>query len=135
MRNPVAQRRARRLRNKATDSERRLWHHLRNRQLGGYRFRRQVPVAGFIADFACLDARLVIELDGGQHQDRRIYDERRDRRIEACGYRVLRFWDNQVLQETVAVLEVILLALRRKRTSVSCPLPDPPPLRKGGSEQ
>ena len=65
MRNPVAQRRARKLRNQATDAEQHLWRHLRRRQLGGYRFRRQVPICGYIADFACLEARLVIELDEG----------------------------------------------------------------------
>jgi adenine-specific DNA-methyltransferase len=118
MRNSVAQRRARELRKQATDAERHLWYHLRRRQVGGYRFRRQVPICGYIADFACVEARLVIELDGGQHAERRLYDEYRDRRIEAEGFLVLRFWDNQVLQETQAVLEEILRALE-----ASCPHP------------
>ena len=122
MRNPVAQHRARKLRNQATDAEQRLWQHLRRRQLGGYRFRRQVPICGYIADFACLEARLVIELDGAQHEERHHYDERRDRRFEAQGFRVLRFWDNQVFQETQAVLEVVLHALES-----TCPHPDLPP--------
>ena len=81
------------------------------RQLGGYRFRRQVPICGYITDFACLEAKHVIELDGGQHVDRRNYDEHRDRRIGAEGIRILRFWDNKVFQETQAVLEVILREL------------------------
>ncbi|MBI3919224.1 MAG: endonuclease domain-containing protein [Betaproteobacteria bacterium] len=119
MRNAVAQSRARKLRNQATDAELHLWRHLRRCQVGGFRFRLQAPVGGYIADFACLEARLIIELDGGQHQERQGYDMRRDCRIEAEGYRVLRFWDNQVFQETVAVLEAILDALR----SV-CPHPD-----------
>ena len=122
MRNPVAQHRARKLRNQATDAEQRLWQHLRRRQLGGYRFRRQVPICGYIADFVCLEARLVIELDGAQHEERHHYDERRDRRIEAQGFRVLRYWDNQVFQETQAVLEVVLHALES-----TCPHPDLPP--------
>jgi len=122
MRNPVAQHRARKLRNRVTDAEQHLWQHLRRRQVGGYRFRRQAPICGYIADFACLEAQLVIELDGGQHQERHRYDKTRDRRIEAQGYRVLRFWDNQVFQETEAVLEVILDALKS-----ICPHPGLPP--------
>lgn len=129
MRDPVAQHRSRTLRNQATDAERHLWQHLRRRQLGGHRFRRQVPICGYVADFACLDAKLVIELDGGQHRERRSYDERRDRRIQARGFRVLRFRDNQVFQETEAVLEVILHALK-----LTCPHPDLPP-RAGGKEE
>ncbi len=128
MRDPVAQRHSRTLRNQATDAERHLWQHLRHRQLGGHRFRRQVPILGYIADFACLDAKLVIELDGGQHQERRSYDERRDRRIEARGFRVLRFWDNQVLQETLAVLDIILRALES-----TCPHPGLPPRAEEGN--
>ena len=122
MRNPTAQSRSRTLRNQATDAERRLWHFLRLRQLGGHRFRRQVPIGSYIADFACLEAKLVIELDGGQHQERKSHDEFRDRQIEARGFRVLRFWDNQVFRETDAVLEQIVRALE-----VNCPRPDPPP--------
>jgi adenine-specific DNA-methyltransferase len=128
MRNLVAQRRARTLRNQATDAEQYLWRHLRRRQLAGYRFRRQVPICGYVADFACLEARLMIELDGGQHADRRDYDEQRDRRIEAVGFRVLRFWNNQVLEETQAVLEAILRALE-----LSCPHPNLPPQAGEGS--
>ena len=79
-------------------------------------------MCGYIADFACLEARLIVELDGGQHQEHSRYDASRDRRIEAQGYRVLRFWDNQVFAETQAVLEAILRALEAVR-----PLPNPPP--------
>jgi very-short-patch-repair endonuclease len=111
MRNAKLQHRARILRNQSTDAERHLWQHLRGKQLGGHRFRRQVPIAGFIADFACLEAKLAIELDGGQHQERRRDDQRRDIRIEAEGFQVLRFWDDQVFRETQAVLEEIMRVL------------------------
>jgi adenine-specific DNA-methyltransferase len=73
-----------------------------------------VPIGDYIADFACLDAKLVIELDGGQHQEQHRYDEHRDRQLEARGFRVLRFWDNQVLQETQSVLQVISRALESR---------------------
>ncbi|MGH6628316.1 MAG: endonuclease domain-containing protein [Burkholderiales bacterium] len=122
MRNPTTQRRARALRNQATDAEQYFWRFLRLRQLGGHRFRRQVPIGIYIADFACLEAKLVIELDGGQHQENVRYDQRRERQIEARGFRVLRFWDNEVFQQTQAVLEVIARTLDQLS-----PHPDLPP--------
>jgi very-short-patch-repair endonuclease len=118
MRNPLLQSRARRLRNEATDAERLLWRHLRHRQIAGYRFRRQIPVAGFIADFASLEAKVVVELDGGQHLDRADHDKQRDRLIEAQGFLVLRFWDNQVFQDTQAVPDEIIRAPTMRVTSV-----------------
>ena len=111
MRSPVTQKRSRVLRNQSTDAERHLWQRLRNRQLEGHRFRRQVPIGSYIADFACLEAKLVIELDGSQHQQSSAYDERRDNELRTQGFRVMRFWDNQVFQETDAMLEEILKAL------------------------
>jgi len=72
-----------------------------------------MPIANYIADFACLEGLLVIELDGGQHQAAMDYDDNRDRRIEALGFRVLRFWNNDVLQQTDAVLETIANALKQ----------------------
>jgi very-short-patch-repair endonuclease len=117
------------LRNQSTDAERYLWQHLRGKQLAGYRFRRQLPIAGFIADFACLEAKLMVELDGGQHAQHVGYDEQRDRLIEAQGFRILRFWDNQVFLETQAVLEQIMRALE-----LSSPHPDPPPQAEEGME-
>ena len=128
MRNKLTQARARKLRNQATDAERLLWRHLRLRQLGGFRFRRQVPVDGYVADFACMEVKLVIELDGGQHQEQTARDGRRDAFISAKGYRVLRFWNNQVFEETNAVLEVILNELR-----TLCPHPDLPPQAEEGT--
>jgi very-short-patch-repair endonuclease len=110
---PTAQQRARDLRSVSTDAERHLWKHLRQRQLLGFRFRRQAPIAAYIADFVCVEAHLVIELDGGQHQSAIDYDARRDAAIRALGYRVLRFWNNQVLQETDSVLQCIADALKQ----------------------
>ena len=99
---------ARRLRSNATLCERKLWRFLRARRLGGHRFRRQYPIAGHIADFACVEARVVVELDGNQHADDRVYDALRTRRMETNGYRVLRFWNNELLQRRDEVLGVIL---------------------------
>jgi very-short-patch-repair endonuclease len=103
---------ARALRNGATDAEQTLWRHLRGRQLQGFKFRRQYPIAGYIADFACVEARLVIELDGGQHVDRESYDTERTRKIECNGYRVLRFWNDDVLLKITGVLDEIIRHLR-----------------------
>jgi very-short-patch-repair endonuclease len=134
LRNTLTQTRARKLRAKSTDAERLLWRHLRNKQLGGHRFRRQVPIGSYIADFACLDAKLVIELDGGQHQEQPARDTIRDARIAAAGYRVLRFWNNQVFTETTAVLEVILDALPKSRLAKERPHPDLPPQAEEGTK-
>ena len=126
---PVSQQRARTLRKRPTDAERYLWRFLRFRQLKGVRFRRQVPIGVYIADFASIEARLVIEVDGGQHQDSLDYDRKRDREIERRGYRVLRFWDNQVLSETLAVVEEIARVLDEIH-----PHPDLPPQAGEGAE-
>lgn len=105
---------ARELRNGATDAERHLWRYLRRRQLAGFKFRRQFPVAGYIADFACVPARLIVELDGGLHADAVAYDQRRAERLAANGFRVLRFWNDDVLRGTDAVLEQILRQLPQR---------------------
>ncbi|WP_292685479.1 endonuclease domain-containing protein [Novosphingobium sp.] len=99
-----------------TDAEKRLWSHLRGGQLGE-RFTRQHPIGSFVVDFACRSARLAIELDGGQHSGNSD-DDARTRQIEARGYRVIRFWNNDVLQNTDGVLIVIRqeLDLARNRT-------------------
>jgi very-short-patch-repair endonuclease len=106
---------ARRLRRNRTDAEDRLWYHLRNRQLEGAKFRFQSPVAGFVADFLCVEARLIVELDGGQHGERIEQDAERTRALEAAGYTVMRFWNNDVLANTEGVLEMIRLALLNAR--------------------
>ena len=99
---------ARALRNDGTDAERHLWQFLRRRHLGGHKFRRQYPIAGYIADFACIEARLVIELDGGQHLEHETYDTARSHKLAANGYSVLRFWNDDVFLRTEDVLEEIL---------------------------
>jgi very-short-patch-repair endonuclease len=104
--------RARALRQDQTDVERKLWALLRSRQLDGFKFRRQVPIDRYFADFACRDANIIVELDGSQHLDRIAYDAERTRVLEACGWRVLRFWNNQVLETPEGVLETILAELR-----------------------
>jgi adenine-specific DNA-methyltransferase len=105
---------ARSLRVASTDAERLLWRRLRGRQLGGFKFRRQHPVGGYIADFACLEARLCVELDGSQHLhgDQLDADRKRTSAMNASGFEVLRFDNRQMLLETAAVLEVILKALQ-----------------------
>jgi very-short-patch-repair endonuclease len=100
--------RARTLRNHATDAERHLWHRLRLGQLGGHKFRRQVPVAGYIADFVAPQLKLIVELDGGQHADQVAYDAKRSRALESAGYWVVRYWNDAVLLQTEAVLEDVL---------------------------
>src|SRR6185312_7813563 len=103
------QSRTRALRRNSTDAERWLWRHLRNRNLGGLKFRRQVPLGSCIADFVCMEQRLVIELDGGQHLESES-DEARTRALQRGGFRALRFWNHDVLMQTDAVLEAILRA-------------------------
>ena len=84
-----------------TDAEQLLWRHLRNRELGVYKFRRQKPIGPFIVDFVSLEAGLVIELDGGQHLDDSVYDAKRDRWLREQGYLVKRYWNHQVFNELV----------------------------------
>jgi very-short-patch-repair endonuclease len=111
--------RARTLRENATDAETQLWYHLRDRRLAGYKFRRQRSVGPYFADFACLDAKLIVELDGGQHADAIAYDEDRTRFMEAEGFRVLRFWNNDVLKQVDLVKEQILQALQTLTPALS----------------
>jgi very-short-patch-repair endonuclease len=115
-------RRSRELRNNATPAERRLWQHIRNRQLSGTRFNRQVPIGPFICDFAARTRKVIIELDGGQHAERIVEDERRTRFLASRGYRVLRFWNNDVLENVEGVLTTIQAALNDR--------PSPGPSRK-----
>ena len=103
--------RARSLRRQASEAEQVLWRHLRGRRLKGYKFRRQVVIEPYIVDFVCLDAKLIIEADGGQHADQASYDARRTARLEAKGYRVMRFWNNEILGDIHSVLEQIYSAL------------------------
>ena len=108
----MASRRARELRKNPTDTEQRLWAALRRNQLDGHRFRRQVPLGPYVVDFARLRARLVVEVDGGQHADRTDHDTRRDRWLASQGYRVLRFWNSEVSENFDGVLAAIRTGLR-----------------------
>jgi very-short-patch-repair endonuclease len=103
----MASERARQLRRNSTDAEGRLWNALRSRQLANYKFRRQRPIGPFIADFVCIAHKLVIELDGSQHLDS-TYDAGRTKWLEEHGWRVLRFWNNDVLLNTEGVAHAIL---------------------------
>jgi len=97
---------ARRLRVNQTDAETVLWNRIRNRQIDGYKFVRQVPILGYICDFVCRERRLIVEVDGGQHNESAA-DAIRDRCLMDEGYRVLRFWNNDVLGNTEGVLMTI----------------------------
>ena len=103
--------RVRQLRRGATDAENLLWQHLRGRRLEGHKFRRQVWIGPYIADFLCNNARLVIELDGSQHADQASYDAARSDYLEKRGFTVLRFWNNEVLGDLDAVLTAIRAAV------------------------
>ena len=104
---------ARHLRHRATAAEKKLWGLLRSRRLAACKFRRQVSLGRFIVDLVCFEKRLVLELDGGHHQAQAAYDEQRTTWLESQGFRVLRFWNHQVLTEPAAVQEAILLAVGR----------------------
>jgi len=101
------------LRNNATEPERVLWNRLRRRQLGGFKFRRQHPIGRYICDFVCLEAAVVVELDGVQHVTDAPYDANRDAYLRSAGYRTLRFWNGDVLFQTDSVVETIYEALYR----------------------
>jgi very-short-patch-repair endonuclease len=101
------------LRNNATDAECRLWRHLRRRQLNGFKFRWQRPIGRYVCDFVCLEALVVVELDGSQHVAQAPYDADRDAFLRSNGFRVLRFWNGDVLSQTASVVETIYEALHR----------------------
>jgi len=115
--------RARLLRKKATDTERILWRHLRNRNFAGYKFRRQHPLDCYILDFYCPTAKLAIELDGGGHNYRggQIRDRTRSEFLARKGIIVLRFWNHQVRQELDSVLQAIWFALQERCSSNPSP--------------
>jgi very-short-patch-repair endonuclease len=99
---------ARELRQKSTDAERLLWRHLRAKRLDGLKFRRQEPIGNYIVDFVCFDNQVIVEVDGGQHVKRKAEDEKRTRWLEEQGFKVLRFWNNNVLKNTEGVIRTIL---------------------------
>jgi very-short-patch-repair endonuclease len=115
---------ARRLRKNSTFAERKLWKYLRSRSLGGFKFVRQEPIGPYIADFACREKRLIVEVDGGQHATSP-RDAIRDRWLSAHRYRVLRFWNNEVLGNIEGVWDVIFAAA----SAAAPPHPNPLPAR------
>lgn len=114
------------LRSNMTSAEQRLWRQLRAHRLGGQKFRRQQPLGPYVVDFVHFGARLVVEADGGQHNES-VGDQQRDAWLQAQGFTVLRFWNNEILGGESAVLEVILaavtVALAGKQPSPPAPLP------------
>jgi very-short-patch-repair endonuclease len=123
---------AKKLRSNMTDAERRLWYRLRAHRFGGIKFKRQVPIGPYVADFACLNRRLVLEIDGGQHAESET-DCLRDQRLREAGFKVLRFWNNDVLARTDTVLELIMDALKDEGSPSPGALRAPPsPQRERG---
>ena len=118
--------RARILRRQASEAESALWKHLRGSRLNGYKFRRQVVIEPYIVDFVCLESKLIIEADGGQHADRVAYDARRTAKLEGMGYTIMRFWNHEILGELHSVLEQI------ERALFETPSPQPSPGGRGG---
>ena len=122
MRGEKLQKKARILRKNMTDAERAIWKSVRNRQLGGFKFRRQKPIGPFIVDFVCIEKKMVIEIDGGQHALNTAHDVKRSEFLRNRGYKILRFWNSDVLKEKNAVLEEILSNLKGSPS----PRPSPP---------
>jgi acyl-CoA thioester hydrolase len=118
-------RRAKALRVRSTDAERLLWSKVQNRTLVGAKFRRQVPFPPYIVDFCCFEAKLIVELDGGQHADQVEYDAARTARLEKDGFSVVRFWNNDVLANLTGVLESLMTELRTRGAPFTPP-PIPP---------
>lgn len=125
----IQQQHARELRSHQTPTERDLWQQLRAKRFAGFKFRRQQPLGRYIVDFVCFEQRLIVELDGSQHADQQDYDAERDAWLQAQGFRVLRFWNNQWSAQPEAVLEAIWLGLQQEP-----PLPNPSPARGEGLE-
>lgn len=107
------------MRREPTEAEKRLWRHVRNRQLEGAKFRQQSPLLGYYVDFLCEEGRLVVEADGGQHDA--ADDAQRTAILEAAGFTVIRFWDNDILQNTEGVLDEIRSILRLATSSSPIP--------------
>jgi very-short-patch-repair endonuclease len=105
------------LRKNMTDAERKMWQNLRNRQVGGYKFRRQKPIGPYIVDFVCLEKKIIIEVDGGQHASNTNSDTLREDYLKKKGYKILRVWNHEVLRNTESVLEWILKDLKENAPS------------------
>jgi len=109
------------LRQNQTDAEKHLWYRLRNRGLNGHKFRRQVPIGSYIADFACMELRLIVEVDGGQHAEQVAYDLKRDRFLRDEGYEIVRYWNNEVMGNLNGVLETLTLTLSLREITSDLP--------------
>lgn len=120
--------RARALRRDMTPAEKLLWSRLRGRRLGGFKFKRQEWIGPFIADFYCWEAKLIVEVDGSQHGEREQYDRGRTRYLRGAGFRAIRFWNNQVMNEPDGVPAAILAVLEERVPSPSRPAPRAGPL-------
>ena len=114
---------AKKLRREATDTERLLWSRLRAKRFLELKWRRQEAIGRYIVDFVCYERRIIIECDGGQHASQNQRDQERDRWFENQGYRVLRFWDTDILKNTEGVLETILQACQSSPSPSSPPIP------------
>jgi len=131
---PNHRRRAKDLRRCQTEAEAFVWGELRSRRFAGFKFRRQVPIGNYIVDFVCLDRRVIVELDGGQHNEARHkkYDARRDAWLRSQGFEVLRFWNSDVFLEWEGMADGIWLALNRRPSRRAQRAPSPPaPLPRG----
>jgi very-short-patch-repair endonuclease len=120
---------AKSLRSNQTDTEQKLWYHLRAHRFMGRKFKRQKPIGRYVVDFVCVEEKLIIELDGGQHAENVEYDRVRDSWLRSEGYTVLRFWNNEMMNEMEGVLERIRLALIQETLS-----PSPSPVSGRGEE-
>jgi very-short-patch-repair endonuclease len=118
---------ARRLRKDMTDAEQHLWYRLRYRQVGNCKFRRQAPIGIYVVDFVCFERKVIIELDGSQHAEREAIDAERTKWLKSQGFRILRFWNHEIFEDTDWVLEMIAESLQS-----ATPHPNPPP--QGGRE-
>ncbi len=124
-------RRSRELRANMTDAERKLWTHLSARKVSGVRFNTQFPIGGFVCDFVSRGAKLVIEVDGGQHAEAEQADAERTRYIERQGYRVIRFWNNDVLANVEGVVAEVERVLHEMGVDRNRPSPNPSRKREG----
>ncbi|MBK8185798.1 MAG: endonuclease domain-containing protein [Cellvibrio sp.] len=121
--------RAKDLRKTQTPHEEKMWRYLRAKRFSGFKFKRQEPIARYIVDFVCYEAKLIIELDGSQHVENKSHDENRDCWLQEQGFRVLRFWNNQLTKQTKEVMDEIWSALQSKT-----PSPQPSPIKGEGAD-
>ncbi len=99
------------MRREPTQCEKKFWWLVRNRRLGAHKFKRQVPIGSYIADFVCVERKIIVELDGGQHADHVAYDQARDAFLRSKGFRVIRIWDSEFLENIDGVMDMVLREL------------------------